>query len=329
MGIFFFRNFFSEKKNRDFIEVENKKEGSISEFFSREKRKKRKRKRKGKEKEKEKEKKKKRKRKNKKTKIKKQKKIMSQKNKNENENENENKNKNLHIKIKYKPQNYTEIKSLAFLKSSRYLKYSHRETYYKPKDDKTLYKLRVIIEEGVLPKSEFIAYEKENETNIRHIITIDKKLEEMLQKSLQVTGVVRKTREVFFIENSRIYFDEVRGLGNFLEIESTDYETIEKIMKILKINQEDTVKCSYIDLLYEKYFKILLCEFCENEYKRKCFRCKKSICEVHLKSVKMDYESWLELCPDCFEKNLNRWSFGVVSLNLEIPDASPFLLKKE
>lgn len=76
--------------------------------------------------------------------------------------------------------------------------------------------------------------------------------------SLGVLGVVRKTRTVFLVDGDRIHFDDVEGLGRFIEIEAIVREgrgaprarkTLEKLMKKLGIKPADLVERSYLDLM--------------------------------------------------------------------------------
>lgn len=41
----------------------------------------------------------------------------------------------------------------------------------------------------------------------------------VLEMSLGIKGVVKKTRHLFLIEHTRIHIDDVEGLGKFLELE--------------------------------------------------------------------------------------------------------------
>ncbi|XP_016910771.1 uncharacterized protein LOC107996959 [Apis cerana] len=71
-------------------------------------------------------------------------------------------------------------------------------------------------------------------------------------------GIVKKTRKVYMIDQTRVHIDDVEGLGNFLELEvilndDQDIESGEKIahdlMSKLDIKSEDLIANAYIDLL--------------------------------------------------------------------------------
>jgi predicted adenylyl cyclase CyaB len=83
-------------------------------------------------------------------------------------------------------------------------------------------------------------------------------LKETLIDALGTKGIVRKTRNLYLIENTRIHIDDVEGLGRFIELEvmlkenQTTEEGIviaEKIMSQLCIEKRDLIDAAYIDLL--------------------------------------------------------------------------------
>ena len=71
---------------------------------------------------------------------------------------------------------------------------------------------------------------------------------------------VEKTRQVWLWENVRIHLDDVKGLGNFVELEALTEEQgivesqrrIETLMRALEIENNDLVEHSYSDLLGKK-----------------------------------------------------------------------------
>ncbi|XP_003485277.1 uncharacterized protein LOC100747037 [Bombus impatiens] len=71
-------------------------------------------------------------------------------------------------------------------------------------------------------------------------------------------GIVKKTRKLYMIGQTRVHIDDVEGLGTFLELEvvltdEQDIESGEKIaqdlMSKLGIKHEDLIANAYIDLL--------------------------------------------------------------------------------
>jgi len=87
-------------------------------------------------------------------------------------------------------------------------------------------------------------------------------LKEALTKALGIKTVVDKRRKIYFIDNVKFHFDEVKGLGSFLEVEAIDENGaigVEKLKeqcryyaKLLGVGEQDYVAESYSDLLLAK-----------------------------------------------------------------------------
>jgi len=86
-------------------------------------------------------------------------------------------------------------------------------------------------------------------------------LKSVLGMSLGVRGVVRKTRTLYLVGQTRIHLDEVEGLGSFVELEvvlqpnqsSADGVRIAReLMAKLEIQDSELVEHAYIDLLLSK-----------------------------------------------------------------------------
>ena len=86
-----------------------------------------------------------------------------------------------------------------------------------------------------------------------------KGLKEVLEKSCGIKMIVRKRREIYYIDNVKFHIDEVPGLGSFVEIEAgnifvdkTEAELLEQCNFYLKefgINEEDLIAESYSDMM--------------------------------------------------------------------------------
>lgn len=83
-------------------------------------------------------------------------------------------------------------------------------------------------------------------------------LREILSKTLGITGVVRKTRTLYLVGQTRIHIDQVEGLGNFLELEvvlrpgQTEVEgkaIAEGLLSKFMIEEQQLVGGAYVDLL--------------------------------------------------------------------------------
>jgi predicted adenylyl cyclase CyaB len=84
-------------------------------------------------------------------------------------------------------------------------------------------------------------------------------LKEILSTAIGNKVIIDKKRQIYFIDNVKFHIDEVKGLGNFMEIEAIDKDGsvgITKLneqctyyMKLLQVKTEDLIECSYSDLL--------------------------------------------------------------------------------
>jgi len=83
-------------------------------------------------------------------------------------------------------------------------------------------------------------------------------LKKVLEFSLGIRGVVKKSRLLYFVGTTRIHLDEVENLGSFIEIEvvlkpeqneNEGKAIAEDLMRKLNIEKSDLVDDAYIDLL--------------------------------------------------------------------------------
>ncbi len=84
-------------------------------------------------------------------------------------------------------------------------------------------------------------------------------LKEVLERSCGIKMIVRKKREIYYIDNVKFHIDEVPGLGSFIEIEAgnifankTEAELLKQCNFYLKefgTKAEDLVAESYSDML--------------------------------------------------------------------------------
>jgi len=84
-------------------------------------------------------------------------------------------------------------------------------------------------------------------------------LKEILTNALGIFVVVKKKREIYFIDNVKFHIDMVDELGTFIEIEAIDTkgtigkdklrQQCEKYIKLLNIQPSNLIHCSYSDML--------------------------------------------------------------------------------
>ena len=90
------------------------------------------------------------------------------------------------------------------------------------------------------------------------VINEPESLKSILTSSLGVRGVIKKQRTLYKIGLTRIHFDQVEGLGNFIELEfvmqdniskNEALQTIENLMEKLEIQDNHLVNTAYIDMI--------------------------------------------------------------------------------
>jgi len=116
-------------------------------------------------------------------------------------------------------------------------------------------------------KSELIFYKRDNLNGPKsseyyiYNSTNTKELQNFLINSFGLRGIVRKTRKLYLLNNTRIHLDKVDSLGEFLELEvivNDEYnetackKTADDLINYLQISEEMLIDKAYIDLLEEK-----------------------------------------------------------------------------
>jgi adenylate cyclase class 2 len=87
-------------------------------------------------------------------------------------------------------------------------------------------------------------------------------LKRTLEGALGQLVEVDKQRHIYFIDNVKFHVDEVKGLGNFVEIEAIDdkdsaietelLKQCQYYMELLKIDDDDLIENSYSDMILEQ-----------------------------------------------------------------------------
>lgn len=165
----------------------------------------------------------------------------------------------LNVEIKARTNRAGEIKKILEAHQANFVGLDHQvDTYFKvPKG-------RLKLRQGKIEKT-LIHYERPDQAGPKtsnvtlHHPTADESLKEVLEKALDVLVVVDKQRAIYFIDNVKFHVDEVKGLGEFVEIEAIDHDgTIgldhlhdqcEHFLHLLGIKDEELIDQSYSDLL--------------------------------------------------------------------------------
>ena len=123
---------------------------------------------------------------------------------------------------------------------------------------------RLKLREGVI-ENNLIYYERTNQAGPKQSdyqlvkIADATGLKEALAKANGIKVVVKKRREIYYIENVKFHIDEVPGLGCFVEIEAGNIKAdlskeqlqqqCDYYLAALQINENDLVDVSYSDML--------------------------------------------------------------------------------
>ncbi len=126
---------------------------------------------------------------------------------------------------------------------------------------------RLKLREGLIENA-LIHYHRTNTANAKESNVLlyqhqpDASLKKILTTALGIKTIVDKKRKIYFIDNVKFHFDEVKELGTFIEVEAIDKDNnigIEKLkqqcaryMALLQIEEKDFVAESYSDLLLAK-----------------------------------------------------------------------------
>lgn len=126
---------------------------------------------------------------------------------------------------------------------------------------------RLKLREGNI-ETALIYYEREDKSGARQSDVLlykhqqCKALKKILTKLHSIKVVVEKIRKIYFINNVKFHFDDVKDLGLYIEVEAIDdtgeiridelREQCIKYFGFFGIDENDCIKYSYSDLLMEK-----------------------------------------------------------------------------
>ena len=126
---------------------------------------------------------------------------------------------------------------------------------------------RLKLREGNIENA-LINYDRENQTGSKLSSVIlyrhqpEPALKSILAHQLGVKMVVDKIRKIYFIENVKFHFDQVKGLGTFIEVEAIDNDgqySLEKLQEqcdhfqqLFNLQPNQMMQQSYSDMLLDK-----------------------------------------------------------------------------
>jgi len=123
---------------------------------------------------------------------------------------------------------------------------------------------RLKLREGNI-ENNLIYYERKNQAGPKqsdfNLLPVETPaaLKDLLSAALGIKVVVKKKREIYYIDNVKFHIDQIEGLGEFVEIEASNKSKdlpIEQLrgqcdfyMRAFGIRDEDLIDVSYSDML--------------------------------------------------------------------------------
>jgi predicted adenylyl cyclase CyaB len=165
----------------------------------------------------------------------------------------------VNIEIKARVDDFGALKARAESISNQPVEIIPQEDIFFNTDNGRL-KLRVLAPDA----GYLIYYERPDQDGPKrsdyHLAKTDdpENLKIALRLALGVRGVVRKTRYLYMVGQTRIHLDEVEGLGHFMELEVVMHEgqsdaegqaIAEGLMRRLGVREEALIEGAYMDLI--------------------------------------------------------------------------------
>ncbi len=162
------------------------------------------------------------------------------------------------IEIKARARNFAEIKARAEkISDIPVQEISQEDTFFNTPQGRL--KLRRLADHAQL-----IYYTRPDQEGPKrsdyHITRSDDpdNLKRVLELAYGIRGVVRKTRYLYLVGQTRVHLDDVAGLGQFMELEvvldegqsdSEGQKIAADLMSVLGVEWEDLIEGAYMDLL--------------------------------------------------------------------------------
>lgn len=160
---------------------------------------------------------------------------------------------NLELKVKLKSFNKTK-KLLEGINAEFIKTLNQKDVYYKIKGG--LLKLRIENDEQSIIKYLRDEKGKDRFSDYDFLRFSYGSAEKFFDSVFKTEAVVRKKRLLYMFDNTRIHLDSVKGLGNFLELETLVLDgkndakkRYEYIKKVLELEDIPELKKSYRDLI--------------------------------------------------------------------------------
>jgi predicted adenylyl cyclase CyaB len=163
----------------------------------------------------------------------------------------------LNLELKIKVNSHKEIEP-ALRKNGAEFKgiLKQKDVYYKSKSG--LLKLRIEGKSFTLIK--YLRDERGKRWSNYELLDLrGTNPEKYLESILNIEAVVEKKRKLYLYDNTRVHLDEVKGLGNFLELEtllvagkSDATRRFDFVKQMLEIENHEQIRASYRNLILKK-----------------------------------------------------------------------------
>ncbi len=164
----------------------------------------------------------------------------------------------LSVEIKARTEQLERIRAILTARNALFKGIDHQvDTYFHCNYG------RLKLRQGTI-ENHLIHYSRKNKAGPKDsMVTLyqpnsNSQLKEVLTKSLGILVIVKKAREIYFIDNVKFHLDTVEQLGSFLEIEAIDktgtigrkrlLQQCEYYLSLFQIGKQALVKNSYSDM---------------------------------------------------------------------------------
>jgi predicted adenylyl cyclase CyaB len=165
----------------------------------------------------------------------------------------------LNVEIKARCKNISHIREILLGEKAKFIGLDHQvDTYYSVPNGRLKLRQGKIENALIHYQRDNIQGPKQSQVKFYRLSKADE-LNDILQHALAILTVVDKKREIYFIGNVKFHLDQVKGLGNFVEIEAIDDSgvyTAQELqqqctgyMEKFNIQQQDLISTSYSDML--------------------------------------------------------------------------------
>ena len=170
----------------------------------------------------------------------------------------------VNIEIKARCLDHERIREILKAEGAIYHGTDHQvDTYF------SINSGRLKLREGSI-ENNLIFYDREDKNGpkvsnyVLHNTSHDTTLKEVLTRSLGISVIVDKQREIYFINNVKFHIDTVKDLGTFVEIEAIDKDgsigsknlmaQCTHYLTLFDIKEHDLLTNSYSDMLAQTSF---------------------------------------------------------------------------